>query len=340
MGDPQPTELDRDQSLTRIAFGSCAHEEQPQPIWDSVLKTESELFIFMGDNVYGDVENDRFVDLAVDMSPMGRSYDLLREVEGFQKLKKSVPLLATWDDHDYGKDNGGADFAMRAESKDLFLDFWEAAADDPRRARDGIYQSHMYGPEGRRVQIILLDTRYFRSPLTLGEEITAGGWPAIVPDPDPAKTMLGDEQWAWLEAELKASANLRIIVSSVQVIAEAYGLESWTKLPTERQRLFDLIASTNAQGIVFLSGDLHSGGLYRTEDSAYPLIEITSSSLNRSFDVDVPGPLRLGRLFNGNNFGTLSIDWEAEIVVLEVRNVSGMVAKSLTVELEDLRPAE
>lgn len=331
-------ELDTDRTLTRIAFGSCADEELPQPIWDAVLGVDPDLFIFMGDNIYADVEDEKFVDLADDLAPMRKSYDLLGKVDGFQRLKRKVPLLATWDDHDYGKNNAAGDFAMKSEAKDIFLEFWEVKPEDPRRARDGIYHAETFGREGRRVQIILLDTRYFRSSLTLGDEHTAAGWPAIVPDPNPQKTMLGDAQWAWLEAQLKAPADLRIIVSSIQVIAEAFGLESWTKLPTERQRLFDLIESTKAEGVFFLSGDLHSGGLYRELEAPYPMFEITSSSLNRSFNVDLPGPRRLGTLFNKNNFGTLSIDWGTRTAALEIRTEDGTITKSLTVELEDLSP--
>ena len=47
--------------LTRIAFGSCADEEKPQPIWGAVMAYRPELFLFTGDNVYGDVRNGRNV---------------------------------------------------------------------------------------------------------------------------------------------------------------------------------------------------------------------------------------------------------------------------------------
>ncbi|MET0658010.1 MAG: hypothetical protein ABW110_07620 [Steroidobacteraceae bacterium] len=40
--------------LTRIAFGSCAKQDKEQPIWDAVLASKPDLFIFLGDNIYGD----------------------------------------------------------------------------------------------------------------------------------------------------------------------------------------------------------------------------------------------------------------------------------------------
>jgi alkaline phosphatase D len=97
------------------------------------------------------------------------------------------------------------------------------------------------------------------------------------------------------------------------VLAEGHAWERWGNLPLERDRLFDLIASTGANGVVFLSGDRHAGAIYRrTEGVAYPLHEITSSGINMLRpDRPEPGPLRLGGLYGGENFGTIDIDWRA-----------------------------
>ena len=70
--------------------------------------------------------------------------------------------MATWDNHDYGTHNGGADFKLKDASKKMFLDFFAEPAESDRRKRAGIYDAKVIGPEGKRVQIILLDTRTFR----------------------------------------------------------------------------------------------------------------------------------------------------------------------------------
>ena len=46
--------LNANQIKRKITFGSCISQDKEQPIWDSIIKEESEAFIFMGDNVYGD----------------------------------------------------------------------------------------------------------------------------------------------------------------------------------------------------------------------------------------------------------------------------------------------
>jgi alkaline phosphatase D len=105
------------------------------------------------------------------------------------------------------------------------------------------------------VQVILLDTRFFRSPLKPTDQRNAPGRERYLPDEDPTKTMLGEAQWAWLADRLREPAEVRLIVSSVQVLAEGHGWERWGNFPRERQRLYDLIRDTGARGVVYLSGD-------------------------------------------------------------------------------------
>ena len=263
--------------LTRIAFGSCAHQEKSQPIWDAVLDYRPELFIFLGDNVYGDVTSAAVTELR-------EAYARAASIEGYAKVRATVPVLATWDDHDYGRNDAGADFPFRAATKQLFLDFWQVPEDDPRRARPGIYHAQTFGPAGMRVQVILLDTRSFRSPLRSTGEPGVPGKGPYLPDPDPAKTMLGAAQWAWLRAQLLQPAELRLLVSSVQVLAEGHGWEGWDNLPLERTKLLGLIDETAAGGVIFVSGDRHVGALYqRPTGAAYDLYEITASGINMTF---------------------------------------------------------
>jgi alkaline phosphatase D len=319
--------------LTRIAFGSCSHQQKPQPIWDAVLAYQPELFIFTGDNVYGDVTSEAMTELR-------EAYATAEKVEGIARLRAQVPVLATWDDHDYGQNDGGGDFAYRQQAKQLFLDFWGIGGDDPRTRRPGLYHAEIWGPPGERVQIILLDTRSFRSPLRPTDERHALGKEAYLPDPDPTKTMLGEAQWAWLTEQLRAPAELRLLVSSVQVLAEQHGFERWGNLPLERQRLLDLLAETDARGVVLVSGDRHIGALYRLREGVpYPLYEITSSGLNMAYarNRDI-GPLRLGEVYGQDNFGTIDVDWQAGEVTLAVRGMGGRAVRSATIPIAALSP--
>lgn len=324
---PLPAGAQNRPPLSRIAFGSCAKQTLPQPIWDAVLAYRPELFLFVGDNVYGDFN-------SPDAAALRQAYEEAGRIAGYTKLRETVPHLAVWDDHDYGQNDGGASFAHKAVSKELFLDFWKASPNDIRRTREGLYGSHVFGPPGMRVQVILLDVRWFRSALKPTDQRGAPGKERYLPDPDPAKTMLGPVQWAWLADELKKPAELRLLVSSTQVLAEGHGWERWGNLPLEKQKLVDTIRTSGAKGIVLLSGDRHIGALYReTHPGLYPLHEITSSGLNMVYwAAREAGPNRLGPLYAAANFGVVDVDWWAHKLTLALRDEGGNTRRSLEID--------
>jgi alkaline phosphatase D len=318
-------------NLSRIALGSCADQRQPQPFWEAILTENPELMILMGDNVYGDVSSEAMTELR-------DAYAALMAQPGFRRFRAEVPILAIWDDHDYGGNDAGADFPYRQQSAALFREFWRVPAGSRRAEGEGLYEARTFGPPGRRLQVMLLDMRWFRSPLRPTDDWGAPGKERYLPDPDPAKTMLGEAQWGWLAERLREPADLRLIVSSIQVLAEGHGWERWGNLPAERERLIRLIAETGAEHVVFLSGDRHLGAIYvRTAGVPYPLYEITASSLNRPFrDAREHDPLQLGDIYVGANFGMLRIDWTAGRVALELHATEGGLVRSAEVDLSRL----
>ncbi len=126
--------------LSQIAFGSCAKQDKPQPIWDSVLAVKPQIFLFLGDNIYGDTD---------DMQILTQKWELLGAQPGFQKLKQTCPILATWDDHDMGANDAGANYPKRRESQRIFQDFFGISQESPRRQREGVYHAEVFGPPGQ-----------------------------------------------------------------------------------------------------------------------------------------------------------------------------------------------
>lgn len=319
-----------EQPLSRILFGSCIKQDRPAPILKTIVAERPEMFIFLGDNIYGD---------TADMKVLQGKYERLAGLPGFAELKNGSRVLATWDDHDYGVNDGGADYPMRRQSQAVFLDFWGDGADSLRRGRDGVYDAAVYGPVGKRVQVILLDTRFFRGPLKRGDRRVGGPY---YPDPNPALSMLGDAQWKWLEREFKKPAELRIVATSIQCIPEASGQETWANMPRERNRFFRLIADSKANGVVLLSGDRHWAEVsVLTEDLPYPIYEFTSSSLNQLHGRGTPTDNRhraIPTSFHKENYGRMLIDWDAEDprVTTSVIDGAGQVRISKTLFLSEL----
>jgi alkaline phosphatase D len=170
----------------------------------------------------------------------------------------------------------------------------------------------------------LLDARYHRS------------------DPGPDGDVLGEEQWAWLEAELTGSeAQLHVIGGGFQFLPTDHPYEKWANFGQARARLFDVINRSGAPGVILLSGDRHISEIMKVEDAALPylLYEVTSSGMTHSWS-DNPGEAnryRLGELYTELGFGTLDIDWEGGQVSLQLRDPSGAVAVEQVVRLEELR---
>ena len=112
---PLPSE-----TVTRIALGSCAFQWEEQPIWDAVVAAEPDLYLYLGDAIYGDFDGRNV--FAVTPETLNREWGVLAAVESFQRLAQTVPVMAVWDNHDYGIHDGGAAFPLKDTSKEIFIE--------------------------------------------------------------------------------------------------------------------------------------------------------------------------------------------------------------------------
>jgi len=313
---PTPTAAPLEQPTptpTRLALGSCNNQRGPQDFWTTLRQTGAQGFLMLGDNVYGDIEET--APSSPDLPELNTAYKKLGSEAAFQAARKDMTFYTTWDDHDYGKNDSGGSFAYKAQAEALFLDFWDVPQEDPRRSRPGIYTSWLVPSQGHVLQIIALDTRFFRSDLVRGPK----GGPKFLQNPDSEATVLGEDQWAWLAATLAEPADARLVLSSIQVISTHHGWERWDTFPTERARLLDLLSSSGNTLVV--SGDRHIGGFYKLEHNGAVLYEMTSSSLNRAIPDLLLGikkpetdPNRMGDAVVQTHFGLLDIDWENKVI--------------------------
>lgn len=333
----------QEEIISRIAFGSCANQRKPQPIWDTINGLNPQLFIFTGDNVYA---------TSADPKILKSAYDGLSAIAGFDQLRGSCSILGTWDDHDYGKSDAGEEFEGKEAAKEAYMEFFQTPKDSPIRLRGGIYDSKVFGPEGKRVQVILLDTRWFRGPLTRMDEeerkrLKQKTGKVIGPylvDESNDSTILGTEQWSWLVAELQRPAQLRLIVTSIQLVSIDHGWEKWGNLPKERRKLLEAIAKY-ASNVIVLSGDRHSADismlpLNNDGGPSYPLYDITSSSLTESGLKNEPNRYRVSGedVYDQPNFGWIEINWDLPDpkITLEIRDLDGKVIRDVKVTLGSL----
>lgn len=305
---PKPTA----HPATTIAFGSCGHEDAPQPVLDVALQYRPDYFIYLGDNIYGD---------SYSLDTLRAKYRRLGNKPEFQRLQSSTRVLATWDDHDYGWDDSGRHYPLKEASKTLFLDFWKEPADSPRRQHPGIYTSYLEKQGDKVLQIILLDNRTFRDNLRKYDPAATLSKKYFykldyLPHTSTDSTLLGETQWKWLEEELKKPADIRLIGSGSQFGIEFNGYEAWANFPHEQARMLELIRKTGANGVVFLTGDVHYGEISVLKSpNLYPIYDITSSGITSTWDFPTGNINRIEGPIMDNHFGLLTIEWAADPVI-------------------------
>ena len=300
------------ESVDVIAFGSCNRQNRPQPLWKPIISDQPDLWIWMGDNIYGDSPN---------MDTLRAKYELQNQVPDYQALKAKTPIIGVWDDHDYGINDGGKKFAQKKQSRDIMFDFLGVPENAPERKREGAFSSHLIGTGDNLVKIILLDARYFRDTLERIDkvyQINQNG------------EILGEVQWKWLEEELKNSpAKINLISSGVQILPTEHAYEKWANFPKERERLLNLIAKSGAKTPILLSGDRHIAEVMKLTDSRFPkgLYEITSSGLTHTWGEITPEPnqYRIGQLIAKLNYGLALIDWKKQELTFQIKGENGVI---------------
>ncbi|EID72390.1 alkaline phosphatase D family protein [Imtechella halotolerans] len=300
-----------------IAFGSCNMQNRINPLWDDVLNVKPAVWIWGGDNIYSDTD---------DMNRLKADYQQQLNQKGYAELVQNVPIMGTWDDHDYGLNDGGIEFHAKQGSQQLFLDFIGVPQEDVRRKQEGVYHAETLQFKKGSVKIIVLDTRYFRTELTPSE--VKGK--RFQPNTYGQGSMLGDAQWKWLELELKKSkADFNLIVSSVQILSAEHGFETWGNMPHEVDKLKALIVDSKAKGVILLSGDRHISEFSKTTVSGleYPLIDFTSSGLTHTYESysGESNRYRVGEVINSKSFGVLRFDFKDRLVHMEMIGDGGLV---------------
>ena len=294
----------------KIGIGSCLDQDFPQPIWQPIEEENLDYFIFLGDNVYGD-------SIFENLYKMKRAYS--KQEKLLPDFLDQTDIFAIWDDHDYGKNDGGSDYKYKKLAENLFLDFWNVPINDVRRSREGIYFSENKVFFNKKYKLIFLDTRYFRSELK-------GKKGSYQKNNDESSTILGKEQWTWLEKELNSNFDYLFIFSSIQIIPEDHGFEKWSNFPNDRTKLLKILEKYKDRTILF-SGDRHRSGIYKRNG----IIEITSSSMNKPgssfFETD---KYLIGETYPQENYSVLKI--LNDDISIDIKDKHGEILNSISLK--------
>lgn len=315
-----------------IALGSCAYiNEEPydrpgEPyggdyqIFDSIAALKPDLMLWAGDNIYlREVDYDN-------AAGMNHRYRHVRSFPPLQKLLQATHHIATWDDHDYGPDNGNSAFSLKGASLELFKRYWANPSYGLPEV-PGVFTTVSYGD----VDFFLLDDRYYRDH---DQQPDVG-----------RRQMLGPAQLRWLKNALMSSrANFKLIVNGSQLLMGSKGAESWKNFPNEREDFLDWLQKSKVRGVLFLSGDRHMTKMATfPREGRYALQELTCSPLTsgvRDPADDEPSPNVIKETQVGRrNFCTITVSGTADerSLTLRSRGSDGSQLWERTIDAAELR---
>jgi hypothetical protein len=359
----------------RVSFGSCSVERRPQPFWSVATERKPQAWVWLGDNIYGDIKAswaelaaqlprlpERFQPAPPDL--LARKYAMQAENEDYQRFLQALNaqeprsvvstrgdglatlqlppeeqatflsgdgavamnrsffgsgvgglqavaagtrVFATWDDHDFGLNNGGRTYQWRSASRQLFLDWLGEPLNSPRRTQPGgVHESHQWsiaarGDEQQRaeVRLVLLDNRFARlDENEVAQQLAVvekeGRKPTSADD-----NMLSEPQWQWLEAQLEvgsaeATADVVLIGAGLQMLqTDKKAAEGWWRSPGSRERFLRLLARSPIPTVFLLSGDVHFAEIAQARCLWAPgddspaferrIAEVTSSGMTHSW---------------------------------------------------------
>ncbi len=252
-----------------------------------------------------------------------------------------LQVVGVFDDHDYGKNDGNRVYSVKEESRQLLFDFLGVPVDAPRRQQAGAWDVSIFGVPGRHIRVILLDNRSQQDPLEsrfFGRGKQAG------------QDILGREQWAWLEAELRTRrAEVNIIGAGLQFLSDDKFLaEGWYHFPGSQAKLLSLLAVTNTTGTVFLSGDVHLAEMVSAHFPVFgslPWHDWTSSGLTHAWTghvketlISMAVPNHGSQRYFRQNVGEVDVEWSGEDSRLTARifSLNGTVVLESVVRIGDL----
>ena len=121
--------------LSVVAFSSCFdYEDQISDTLWSHMRNDlgTELWLWLGDTVYSD---------STDMDYKRRIYNEAKAdpyyLANGPMAEPKIPVMATWDDHDFGANNQGNDYMCRVQSQNEFAYFYNLDPSDIRHPDQG-----------------------------------------------------------------------------------------------------------------------------------------------------------------------------------------------------------
>ncbi|WP_327170560.1 alkaline phosphatase D family protein [Streptomyces sp. NBC_01336] len=264
-------------SVVTMGMGSCG-SSVPDHVWTKIMEEGCDSFVMLGDTPYVDS-----ADLAV-ARQKHRTFLVQPEIS---RMISSMPVWATWDDHDFGGNDFHGDYKSKRQNRTAFVNYranptFGQTADGKiltqRTDGEGVYTSFRRGP----IEVFLLDPRWFSR--------TAPSWADST-----QLTCLGTVQWDWLRKQLRRSTAPFKAIATGMIWDDKQNAEKddWATYSYEREAIYDFIKEEEIPGCFLIGGDIHvSRALSYGPRVGYDLWQFIVSPLHDSTipSLNVPSP--------------------------------------------------
>lgn len=276
---PQP---DAQPERLRVALASCQkYRDGFFTAYAHLARADVDLVLHLGDYIYesgGDTDVPGRLPLdterVTDLPGFRERYSAYRLDPDLQAAHAAHPWIAVWDDHEVS--NNYADLTLSERRRDDgdpkviraagYQAWYEHMPIRLERPEDPlhmpIYRAFRYG---RLATLAMLDTRQYRDPQPCNDQPGL----ACTEIFQPGRTILGNDQRAWIREVLEASEahwNLigqQVMFSPALLEANFVNPDQWDGYLDDRRLLLDLFGRPEVRSPLVLSGDVHAAGFFR-----------------------------------------------------------------------------
>lgn len=247
-------------NAARIAIVSCIHDRfvaEGAPLWAHLLELRPQLIFMVGDNVYADTFG------PADPEKLWRRYAETRERLPVFRAQRLVPILATWDDHDFGANDADSSYRFKDAARTVFQAFF---AQTP--GAGGIVRGP--GVSTRidlfKQRFLFMDNRTFRN----------------THDRAGILTHWGEDQNRWFVDNIARGSGPIWLINGSQFFGGYHKYESFEREHPEDLRRVLKELSRSPWPTLFISGDRHLSEVLEANwpELGYRSVELTSSGIH------------------------------------------------------------
>jgi alkaline phosphatase D len=287
--------------INSFVIGSCTHQSYDlnlmQQVWQSVYNSQPDVIILAGDNVYSDYS----LNYKIAQTPDNLTRAFIHALERIPLYHHEtlIPIISTWDDHDFGIGDGNKNFPLKSSALFIFQAIYSPWT---KINPSAIYQKYLsLNPD---YDLYLLDARSDR-------------------DPNGGADHLGLQQLNWLEQSLKNSSKKSLVIKGDQFFGAYHRFESYERNhPNEFNQFLNIIKKSKPTPIL-ISGDRHLSEFQILFKETSPIHEWTSSPMHSKLfpktadEKRTDNPHRLWVEDAKLNFMKFSLDKKLKVEVID-----------------------